>query len=111
MHKRNCPAINPTLSQKHLTTSPVGADAFVLEPEFVRVPQLYPLAGIKRGLAYRKINDGTFKSVLMRESGNKQGIRLVYLPSVRAYLHELMAEQEQARSAAQTETAAREVAP
>jgi hypothetical protein len=58
------------------------------------VPQLFPRAGIKRGIAYRKINDGTFKSVLLREPGNRQGVRLVYWPSVKAYLHRLMAEQQ-----------------
>ena len=79
---------------KRLTGQPVQpgqcADA---EPEFVRVPQLYPRVGIKRGVAYRKINDGTFKSVVLREPGNTQGVRLVYWPSVKAYLHRLMAEQ------------------
>ena len=69
-----------------MTTAPVGADSLAnREPEFVRVPQLSPLAGIKRGLAYREIADGTFKSVLMRDPGNKSGIRLVYWPSVNAY--------------------------
>ena len=70
-----------------------------IEPEFVRIPQLFPLSGIKRGIAYRKIEDGTFKSVLLREPGNIQGVRLIYWPSVKAYLHRLMEEQEKAASA------------
>jgi len=79
---------------KQQTTASVKAgDLTTKEPEFVRVPQLYPLAGIKRGLAYRKIADGTFKSVLLREAGNKSGIRLVYWPSVKAFLHGLMKDQ------------------
>jgi hypothetical protein len=52
------------------------------DPEFVRVPDVQRRAGIKRGICYRKIADGTFKSVLIRELGNKQGCRLVYWPSV-----------------------------
>jgi hypothetical protein len=36
------------------TTAPVQPGIFKdNEPEFVRVPQLYPRAGIKRGIAYR----------------------------------------------------------
>lgn len=90
------------------TTAPVKAgDSANREPEFVRVPQLYPLAGIKRGLAYRKIADGTFKSVLMREPGNKSGCRLIFWPSVRTYLHGLMKEQGsvKANKAAENEVA------
>lgn len=64
------------------------------DPEFVRVPDVQRLAGIKRGICYRKIADGTFKSVLIRELGNKQGCRLIFWPSVKGYLHRLMAEQQ-----------------
>jgi hypothetical protein len=64
------------------------------DPEFVRVPGVTQRSGIKRGLTYRKIKDGTFKSVLLREPGNKQGCRLVYWPSVKTYLLRLMAQQE-----------------
>ena len=77
-----------------VTAQPIRPGDFAdNEPEFVRIPQLYPRAGIKRGIAYRKIADGTFRSVLLREPGAKQGVRLVYWPSVKAYLHGLMAEQ------------------
>lgn len=62
------------------------------DPEFVRVPDLQRLCGLKRGLAYRLISNGTVKSVLLRERGNKQGVRLVYWPSVREYLFGVMAE-------------------
>ncbi len=87
-----------------MTTAPVQAGGPAnVDPEFVRVPQLYPRAGIKRGLAYRKIRDGTFKSVLLREPGNKSGCRLVFWPSVRQYLHRLM--EEQARRAGETRNA------
>ncbi|MBI2925553.1 MAG: hypothetical protein HYY24_07605 [Verrucomicrobia bacterium] len=76
------------------TTAPIRAGHFVNdEPEFVRIPDLQRRAGIKRGLCYRRIKDGTFKSVLLREPGNKQGVRLIYWPSVKAHLLRLMDEQ------------------
>ncbi len=77
---------------KAKTTAPVQTGNLPTEPEFVRVQDLKILAGIRRGLAYRKITDGTFKSVLLREPGNKQGCRLVFWPSVKTHLHKLMAE-------------------
>jgi hypothetical protein len=83
---------------KHLqqpTAQPIRPGDFLDgEPEFIRVPQLYARAGLRRGVAYRRIMDGTSRSVLLREPGNKQGIRLIFWPSVRAYLHRLMAEQQ-----------------
>lgn len=80
---------------KRKTVQPVQESNFKdNEPEFVRVPQVQERTGIKRGLTYRKIASGEFKSVLLREEGNKQGVRLVFWPSVRAYLHRLMAEQQ-----------------
>jgi predicted DNA-binding transcriptional regulator AlpA len=83
-------------NKKLPTAQPVEPGAFSSdEPEFVRVPDVQKRAGIKRGICYRKIADGTFKSVLMREPGNQLGVRLIYWPSVRAYLHELMAEQKE----------------
>jgi hypothetical protein len=93
-----CPAeVVPT----NKTTLPVQCgSATEIDPEFVRVPGVTERVGIKRGLCYRKINDGTFKSVVLREEGNKQGIRLIYWPSVKTYLHRLMAEQETVKEAA-----------
>jgi len=78
---------------KRTTHQIQASDLSETEPEFVRIPYLNRQAGIKRGLAYRKIRDGTFKSVLIREPGNKSGIRLVFWASVKEYLHKLMAEQ------------------
>ena len=77
------------------TTEPIKSDTSVIafDPEFIRVPQVFERTGIRRGVTYRKIKDGTFKSVLLREPGNKNGVRLVFWPSVKEYLHRLMAEQ------------------
>lgn len=76
------------------TTEPVFPGTLPNEPEFVRIPQLFLLAGLKRGVVYRRIHEGTFKSVLLREKGNRQGIRLIHWPSVKEYLHSVMAEQD-----------------
>jgi hypothetical protein len=78
----------------NLTAVPAGiGNLLEREPEFVRVGDLRFLTGLKRGLAYRKIADGTFKSITLREPGNKFGVRLVYWPSVKAWLHSLLKEQ------------------
>ena len=70
-----------------LTTATVRAgDASPLEPEFVRIPDLARVFGIKRGLAYALINSGRVKSVVLRRPGAKTGVRLVHLASVRDYL-------------------------
>jgi len=83
------------------TVKPVEPASFSeTDPEFVRVPDVQKRAGIKRGVCYRRISDGTFKSVLVREPGNKQGIRLVFWPSVKAYLYRLM--EDQAKAAGET---------
>jgi hypothetical protein len=91
-------AMNKNLRHK---VGPVEPGTFAdNDPEFVRVGDVQKRAGIKRGICYRRIADGTFKSVLLREPGNRQGCRLVYWPSVKAYLHGLMAQQmEEAQNA------------
>ena len=72
------------------------------ETEFVRVPDVQKRAGIKRGLCYRRIADGTFKSVLLRERGAQKGVRLVFWPSVLRYLHEAMTQQSTEQSTLKT---------
>jgi len=69
------------------TTEPVevGNRNGVL-PEFGRVKDVQDLFGVKRGLAYRWMNQGKIKSVLIREPGNIQGVRLIHLASVRDYI-------------------------
>lgn len=61
-------------------------------PEFGRVNDVRKLFGVKRGILYRWISENRIKSVLIREPGNKQGIRLIYLASVREYVTSMMAE-------------------
>lgn len=59
-------------------------------PEFGRAADVQRLFGIKRGTLYNLIAEGKVKSVSMRRKGNVHGCRLIFLPSVRAYLHSLM---------------------
>jgi hypothetical protein len=54
--------------------------------EFGRVKDVQDLFGVKRGIAYRWMNQGKIKSVLIREPGNIQGVRLIHLASVRDYI-------------------------
>jgi len=48
------------------------------------------LLGIKRGILYRWLKQGKIKSVLLREPGNIQGVRLIHLASVREYIQSQM---------------------
>jgi len=69
------------------TTPPAPSDCVGALPEFGRWRDVERLYGIKRGILYRKIADGTIKSVSLREPGKKFGVRLIYLQSVRDWLH------------------------
>ena len=62
-----------------------------MTPEFVRVPDVERLFGIKRGHCYALIGSGAVKSVCLRKPGAKTGVRLVALASVRDYLNRQLA--------------------
>ena len=76
----------------NLTAAPIepGASGSIL-PEFGRVPDVERLFGVKRGLCFRYIADGTFKSVCLRKPGAKNGARLIHLGSVRDWLNSQLA--------------------
>ncbi len=59
-------------------------------PEYGRVNDIRRLFGVKRGILYRWINEGKVKSVNIVEPGNKQGIRLIQVASVREYIRAQM---------------------
>jgi hypothetical protein len=74
-----------------LTIEPVAAgNTSQTLPEFGRVQDVQRLFGIKRGILYRWISEGKVKSVLIREPGNIQGVRLIHLASVRDYINSQM---------------------
>lgn len=75
-----------------LTAAPIepGASGSIL-PEFIRIPDVERLFGVKRGLCYRYIADGTFKSACIRKPGAATGIRLIHAGSVRDWLNAQLA--------------------
>lgn len=80
---------------KNLTVEPVRAgNCDNVLPEFGRVEDVRRIFGVKRGILYRWIRENRIKSVLIREPGNKQGIRLIHLQSVREHLFSKMEEQK-----------------
>ena len=60
-------------------------------PEFIRVPDVEKVFGIKRGHCYALIGAGAVKSVCLRKPGAKTGVRLVSYQSVREYLNRQLA--------------------
>lgn len=79
------------------TTAPVRADATAGgAPEFGRWRDVERLYGIKRGSAYNLLADDKIRGVLLRVRGQKSGVRLFDLASVRDYIRRCQAEQEAA---------------
>jgi hypothetical protein len=56
------------------------------QPEFGRHQDLNRIFGIRRGTAYNLLLDGKIKGVLLRIRGQKSGIRLFDLGSVREFI-------------------------
>lgn len=57
---------------------------------WIRLPskpgQRCPYSGFSRALYYQKISEGSIKSAVIRQPGKLTGIRLIWLPSVLAYI-------------------------
>jgi len=70
-----------------LTTAPIepGASGSVTS-EFLRVPDVEKIFGIKRGHCYALINARAVKSVCLRKLGAKTGVRLIHTQSIREHL-------------------------
>ena len=62
------------------------APTLQLDPEFVDIPGLQSLFGIKRSLAYALLADGLIQGVSLRRRNRVRGKRLFKVDSVRAYL-------------------------
>ena len=62
-------------------------------PTYVRVPQLEPLRGLKRGSVYNLLKSGAIESVSVPCAGTRRGLRLVNLASVDRFLERLRQEQ------------------
>jgi hypothetical protein len=77
--------------KKPLTTEPVKAgDTAGLPPEFGRIPDCHRLFGLKRGTLYNLLDDGKIRGVLLRVRGQKSGVRLIDLESVRSFIRSEM---------------------
>ncbi len=98
-------AANVSHQGKRFMTAPVQpGECSGLEPEFVRFPDLRRLFGLKRGYVYELIQAGLIKSVPLRLSGGRSGVRLIYLPSVREYLFGEMKKQSEPQTTEIRET-------
>lgn len=75
-------------------------DTSPLKPEFGRASDVQRLFGIKRGTLYNLLADGKVRGCLLRVRGQKSGVRLIDLDSVRNHILDAMTE---AQSAGQTQ--------
>jgi len=73
------------------TTAPVKAGDFTDDQkEFGRCHDLERQFSIKRGTAYNLLKDGKIKGVLLRVRGQKSGVRLFDMASVRSFIQSQM---------------------
>jgi hypothetical protein len=88
------------MSEKQQKTSaPIEAsEADNVQPEWVRTGDLRRLFGISRGSCYNLAKMGKIKGVLLRVRGQKSGVRLWSVDSVRRCIHEAMLEADQEKS-------------
>jgi hypothetical protein len=68
----------------NFTTQPVAA-TWGADPEWVDLPGLKSRFSIGRSAAYTHIENGDFRSVVLRKRGRLKGRRLVSVQSVRDY--------------------------
>ena len=80
---------------KGTTVEPVKpGDASNLTPEFLRTEDVRKIFGIKRGSLYGLAKLGLVKSCLLRIRGNRLGVRLWSVDSIRGYIREQMSVSE-----------------
>lgn len=86
--------MNQIESGEHPTTTvpltEAAAKASGLDPEFVDVPGLHSMFGIKRSLAYALLADGKIQGVSLRRRNQVRGKRLFSVESVRSFLRSQM---------------------
>ena len=76
------------------TVAAQAGDTSKTPVEFCRINEAQRIWGLKRGLVYRKINDGTIRSITLREPGKKFGVRLLWVASIRSWLMSELEAQE-----------------
>jgi hypothetical protein len=73
------------------TTAPVQVGDFATaQPEFGRWQDVQRSFGIKRGSAYNLLSEGKIRGCLLRVTGQKSGVRLFDMASVRDFIHSQM---------------------
>ena len=65
-------------------------------PEFIRIPDVERLYGIRRSTLYGLISSGKIKSVSLRKEGSRTGVRLIAVQSLREFLNSRMEDNERA---------------
>lgn len=74
------------------TSEPVQPGDFTgATPEFGRTKDIQWLFGIRRGTLYNLLADGKIKGCLLRVRGQKSGVRLFEIDSVRRFVRSQMA--------------------
>ena len=78
---------------KTMTTDPVMAPPQSgVNPEFGRIKDVERLFGIKRGTLYNLLNARKVSGLVLRVKGQKSGVRLIHLDSVRQFILSQMQE-------------------
>ena len=78
-----------TTSGANSTTAPIApGDCSQVIPEFGRAKDVERIFGIKKGTLYNLLSDGKIKGVLLRVRGEKSGLRLFEMHSIRKLLME-----------------------
>jgi hypothetical protein len=87
------------------TSEPIKAgNCESILPEFGRTEDVARLFGIKRGSLYNLWKQREVRSVLWRIEGSKSGLRLWYLPGIRAKLIAMMEQQVENETAEPVES-------
>jgi hypothetical protein len=80
-----------------VTIEPVKPGQFTgSQPEFGRVADVTRQFGIKRGTLYNLHRAGKVRGVLLRVRGQKSGVRLFDMASVRDFIRSQMSQQTEA---------------
>lgn len=68
-----------------LNSEEKGSKPYLI-PEFIRIPDAQKIFAVKRGVLYRLIGANKIRSINLRESGSKTGVRLIDYQSLKSYL-------------------------
>ena len=79
------------MQKPETTTNSIEPGNFIgAAPEFGRVADVTRIFGIRRGTLYNLLNDGKIKGALLRVRGQKSGVRLISMQSVRRLVESQM---------------------